>query len=67
MPRKNHQPKHRRIEYILAGCDTKRKYRSKNEAEKVAEVQMLTSQRLELGTYKCQYCNYWHLTNITKK
>lgn len=66
MPRKNHQIKHRRVEYVLTGCDTKRKYRNENEAEKVAEVQMLINQNLELGVYKCQYCSYWHLTNITK-
>lgn len=66
MPRKNRQIKHTRIEYSLATCDAKRKYRSQNEAEKVAEIQMLSNQGLELGVYKCNLCSGWHLTSATK-
>lgn len=66
MPRKNRQIKHVRAEYILATCESKRKYRSQNEAEKIAEIQMLANQGLELGVYKCDLCSGWHLTSAIK-
>lgn len=66
MPRKNRQIKHTRIKYILNTCNNKQRYRSQNEAEKVAEIQMLINQNLELDVYRCDYCRGWHLTSITK-
>jgi hypothetical protein len=66
MPRKSYPTKHKRINYSLISCGSKRKYKNQNEAENIAEIQMLINQNIELGVYKCEYCNYWHLTNTTK-
>lgn len=43
-------------------CNSKRKYRSENEATRVAEIQMLADMNLELSVYKCDSCRFWHLT-----
>lgn len=61
MPRKNkalpHQPYQRR-----SSCDTKRRYKTEQEATKIAEYQMLLHPDLELSVYHCQDCGGWHLT-----
>lgn len=43
-------------------CNSKRRYRSENEATRVADVQMLENMSLELEVYKCDSCRFWHLT-----
>ena len=61
MPRRNKSIKHTLIVY-RNDCSDKRKYVSKKDAIKAAEYQMIMKMNLELGVYKCETCNMWHLT-----
>jgi hypothetical protein len=65
MPRRNKPVEQHRstLTNNLNNCQSKRRFRSLNEAEKVAELQMLQDMRLELSVYKCDYCGGWHLTS----
>lgn len=66
MPRKNRIIKHNRLQVDKFTCN-KRHYNSSDEAQAAAELQMLQKMNLQLGIYKCDLCNYWHLTRDISK
>ena len=43
-------------------CRQKKRYSNQTEAERAAEVQMLSNMNLELSVYHCPICQTWHLT-----
>lgn len=61
MPRRNKPIQHKPYIHTMS-CQEKRRYRSEDEAKKVAEIQMLRDMNLELSVYKCPECLGWHLT-----
>ncbi len=63
MPRRNNTPKQQRQLIQLASCRDKRKFGNEKDAESAAELQMLLSLTVELHTYQCDQCHYWHLTS----
>jgi len=66
MPRHNKQKVH--IPYRRSiSCDHKKRYQNEIDANDMAELQMLQNPALELSTYKCDLCRYWHLTKQIKK
>jgi len=65
MPRRNKQIKHIRL-IVNDNCQSKRRYLNEREALKTAEFQMLVNPGLSLSTYKCDICQGWHLTRLTK-
>jgi len=66
MPRRNNGAKYVR-QIFVRNCDSKRQYKNEREAKQTAEYQMLIHQNLELSVYKCDMCNYWHLTSAGSK
>jgi len=65
MPRRNNGVKYIRQVY-QRNCDSKRRYKNEQEARQTADYQMLLNQDLELSVYKCDMCNFWHLTSNKK-
>lgn len=61
MPRQNKTPKYQKATFYIS-CTSKKRYKSENETIKTAEIQMLQNAGLELSTYKCDICGFWHLT-----
>ena len=43
-------------------CRSKRKFKNENEASRAADMQNLLDMSLNIGVYKCDSCNGWHLT-----
>jgi hypothetical protein len=66
MPRRNNIEKHRRF-VISMPCQDKRRYKNEKEALKIADLQMLENMSLELSIYKCDTCDFWHLTRKIPK
>lgn len=46
----------------IVSCQTKKVYRTRKEAEDMATY-LYDEKELDLGTYKCQICDGWHLTS----
>ncbi len=46
----------------VTSCRQKNSYRTQAEAERAAEIQMLSNMSLELDVYHCPVCQQWHLT-----
>lgn len=65
MPQK-HRPKYHIDNPTL--CSGKRRYATKQEAERVAEEQEILNfaDDLELSVYRCISCGGWHLTRNKK-
>ncbi len=61
MPRKNKIAKHQRLSINKFDCNKKR-YQNARQAQDAAELQMLEDMNLNLSVYKCNLCQYWHLT-----
>lgn len=66
MPRKNNTVKHQSYPIDRMVCD-KRRFKNEKEAGEAAEFQMLKNMTIELFVYKCDRCNYWHLTRSIDK
>lgn len=65
MSRKAKFTKAKRKNFLPTSCSlVKKSYKTEDEAKKTAEIQMLVNQGLELKVYKCDLCNYWHLTSV---
>jgi rubrerythrin len=66
MPRRNNIEKHQ--PFIFNGsCQNKRRYKTEQEARKMADLQILEKMNLELSVYKCDICGFWHLTRKSPK
>lgn len=65
MPRRNKTPLHQPFEHKNT-CQTKRRFKTQAQAKETAEHQMLINMNLELSTYKCEQCGFWHLTRQSK-
>lgn len=69
MPRRNKTITHKKHQTanIAMNCNSKRRFLNKNEAEKMAEYQMLINPDLQLSVYQCDLCHRWHLTKNQHK
>jgi hypothetical protein len=66
MPRRNQTPPHTPFKFA-SNCQQKRRFGTKQLAQKAAEHQMLLNQDLELTAYHCELCGGWHLTRQSAK
>lgn len=66
MPRQNKTIPHQKFitKVNFKNCNNKIRHKNEKDAKNVAELQMLQKPNLELSTYKCEICNFWHLTRI---
>ena len=65
MPRKNNRPSYQRLEPSKT-CQSKRRFKTKVEAESAAKYQSDINLHLELSVHRCQSCGGWHLTSLSE-